>query len=206
MVVKYLLLIFHLLYIGVQCHSIETSDGHLCGVRELSEDEVISENRIRDEILRHRYESEGSRHLVNGGTINVYFHVIKHTNGNGDVSDTQIANQINVLNNAFAAGGWSFVLIQKIVTVNNAWYALTQGTASEYDMKYSLRKGTAMDLNIYSASLQGGLLGWATFPSSYSVSSSYQDGVVIGFGTVPGGSSSNYNQGMFAFIYYLFFM
>ena len=59
-------------------------------------------------------------------------------------------------------------------------------------MKRSLRKGTMADLNIYSANLQGGLLGWATFPkSTYSAT----DGVVVLNESLPGGSAAPYNQG-----------
>jgi hypothetical protein len=44
---------------------------------------------------------------VSGGTINVYFHVINRGTGiaNGDVPQSQITSQINILNAAFAPWG-----------------------------------------------------------------------------------------------------
>ena len=59
-------------------------------------------------------------------------------------------------------------------------------------MKRSLRQGTMADLNIYSANLQGGLLGWATFHmSTYSAT----DGVVVLNESLPGGSAVSYDLG-----------
>jgi hypothetical protein len=61
-------------------------------------------------------------------------------------------------------------------------------------MKNALRKGTADDLNIYSCNPSNGILGYATFPSSYSRSPSL-DGVVILDQSMPGGTAKPYNLG-----------
>jgi hypothetical protein len=131
-----------------------------------------------------------------GGVIDVYFHVINKGSGiaNGDIPDSQIAAQINVLNNAYATTGWSFNLVATDRTTNSTWYTAGPGTTAETQMKNALRRGTADDLNIYSANPGGGLLGWATFPSSYA-GNPKNDGVVILFSSVPGGTAAPYNLG-----------
>jgi hypothetical protein len=133
---------------------------------------------------------------VIGGVINVYFHVIN--NGplvaNGNIPDSQIASQINVLNAAYATTGWSFSLAATDRTTNASWYTMTPGSAAETQAKAALRQGTADDLNIYSANIGQGLLGWATFPSSYA-SNPKSDGVVVLFSSLPGGSAAPYNLG-----------
>lgn len=131
-----------------------------------------------------------------GGVINVYFHVINRGTGisNGDIPDSQITAQINVLNDAFASTGWSFNRIATTRTTNATWFNSCDSSSVETQMKNALRQGSADDLNIYSCNPGGGLLGWATFPSSYA-SNPKRDGVVILYSSVPGGSAAPYNLG-----------
>ena len=128
-----------------------------------------------------------------GTTINVYFHVITDTSGNGDLTAGEVNSQISVLNAAYAGTGFTFNLVATDRTANNSWYTTTGGS-SEAQMKATLRQGTADDLNIYSNNMGAGLLGWATFPSSYASSPS-MDGVVILYSSLPGGSTAPYNLG-----------
>lgn len=123
--------------------------------------------------------------------VPVYFHVITNTSGAGDVSDAQIANQIAVLNAAFPS--FAFTLVDTDRTANNTWYT-SSGGSSETQMKNALREGGANALNIYTNNMGGGLLGWATFPSSYA-SQPKNDGVVLLYSSLPGGSAAPYNLG-----------
>jgi Pregnancy-associated plasma protein-A len=134
--------------------------------------------------------------LVSGGTINVYFHVINNGSGisNGDVPDSQIAAQMNVLNAAYGPWGWSFTLVATDRTTNASWYTVTPGTTAEQQMKSALRRGTADDLNLYTANIGQGLLGWSAFPQDYS-RNPIDDGVVVLFSSLPGGSAVPYDEG-----------
>lgn len=144
-----------------------------------------------------RFNTEANATTV---TVNVYVHVLTNSSGGGNVTDTQISNQIRVLNDSYSGltGGantkFRFQLVSTDRTANNTWFAAGYGTTAETQMKSALRKGTAKDLNIYFNQPSTGELGWATFPSSYS-SQPLKDGVVCDGRTVPGGSMDPYNEG-----------
>jgi hypothetical protein len=169
----------------------QVADPRNCGAEEIdAEQQAQIEARFAAEQVK-----QGMGGVVNAQAVSipVYFHVIRTSAGTGGVTTTQINNQITVLNNAFAPAGFSFYLAGTDYTNNDSYYTCSGGTC-ETNMKNALRKGTASALNFYTNNMGGGLLGWATFPWSYS-STNKNDGVVVLQGSLPGGSTTNYNQG-----------
>lgn len=132
--------------------------------------------------------------MVTSATINVYWHTITSSSGAGSLSSTEINDQIDVLNGAYSPHGYTFNLVSTDTTANNDWFVVQPDTSSEYYMKTTLRQGSAQDLNIYTANIGGGLLGWATFPKDYA-GNPWMDGVVLLYTSLPGGSATNYNEG-----------
>lgn len=126
--------------------------------------------------------------------IPTYFHVITNTQGQGAVTQQKIDEQMAVLNAAYASTGISFALAGVDTTANNTWYTMGPDTSTEAQAKNALRKGGKGDLNIYSANIGGGLLGWATFPEWYN-SDPKGDGVVLLTASLPGGTAAPYNLG-----------
>ena len=129
-------------------------------------------------------------------TVPVWFHVINKGTGlsNGDIPQSQIDDQIAVLNAAYASTPFKFSLAGVDRTTNATWYTMAPGSSAEKNAKTALRKGGADALNLYTANPGGGLLGWATFPSDYAAKPK-NDGVVVLFSSVPGGTATPYNEG-----------
>lgn len=131
-------------------------------------------------------------------TVPVHVHVINKGAGtaNGDVPDSMIAAQINVLNAAYAVNGspFKFQLASTNRTTNTSWYTMAPGSTAESQAKNALRVGGADALNLYTASPGQGLLGWATFPSDYAAKPN-MDGVVILNTSLPGGGAVPYDEG-----------
>jgi hypothetical protein len=174
----------------------EASPDARCSSRKLTETEVAAIDAHQKARLEARKQSGEVTATVTGATIPVYFHVINRGTGvsNGDVTTTMINDQINVLNAAYAPWGYSFSLVSVDRTTNSSWFTGCYSVGTEKQMKSALRRGSADDLNLYTCSPSGGILGWATFPSSYASQPSL-DGVVMLYSSMPGGSASPYNLG-----------
>jgi hypothetical protein len=128
-----------------------------------------------------------------GGTIPVAFHVI--TSGRqGQVTNAQLAAQVEAMNQAYRGTGYSFRLASVNRTENTGWYRMVLGTATERKAKQALAIDPAHRLNIYVCGPGQQLLGWAYYPWSFP-EGHFMDGVVMHYGTVPGGYLERYNQG-----------
>lgn len=172
-----------------------------CGTHVFSEAETIAIEEQAEMLMSRQSSAERFRIQSNATTvtIDVWFHIIKNTSGAGNVTSQMIADQIQVLNDAYSGvtGGantrFRFQLAGTTTTVNNSWYTAGLGSAAETQMKNALRVGNAATLNIYTTN-GGGYLGWATFPSSYA-SAPKQDGVVCLYSSLPNGGAVPYDEG-----------
>jgi hypothetical protein len=157
-----------------------------CATKDLSADEVLADQARMAALADTSY-------ITPSRNIPVYWHSIRSASGTGGVTTQQINDSIAVLNAAYAGTSFSFTLTATTTTNNGTWYTCSGGSC-ETQMKSALRQGGSNALNVYSNNMGGGLLGWATFPSSYAGNPS-NDGVVILAGSVPGGNAAPYNEG-----------
>jgi hypothetical protein len=144
--------------------------------------------------------------LPNGSVhIPTVFHVVSdHTLSATEKArwERLIAAQMTVLNDSYggktapdaADSPFRFSLAKIDYTVNAQWYTVSPGK-TERDMKKALYTGNSETLNVYSANIGGGLLGWAYFPKGYNNGRDYIDGVVMLDESMPGGTAGKYAQG-----------
>ena len=127
----------------------------------------------------------------------VYFHVMLDSKGKGDVTQTQINNQVAVLNKTYAGQessqasntGFTFTLAGVDRFRNSQWHADRQSTT----YRAQTRQGGPNALNIWLVEWKS-TLGIATFPWDYAANPSI-DGIRVHYASLPGGSIANYNQG-----------
>jgi len=182
----------YVLFLCVACGCLAQRHLHpnRCSTREPLLDEILKvENDYKDFL-----SNEGE--VLASVTLQTYFHVINTGSGlsNGDIPQSQIDLQMQVLNDSYKSMGVFFSLKAVDRTTNSNWYTATPGTRAEEQMKTALRKGGAADLNFYTNNMGRGLLGWATFPWDYTTNPT-MDGVVILFTSLPGGTKVPYDEG-----------
>ncbi|KAF9008780.1 metalloprotease [Cyathus striatus] len=172
-----------------------TASRRVCGTVISDENVAIAEKHFQaNKVVPGDFSIEAT-------AINVYFHVISKdsTLAGGNIPDSQIADQITVMNTAYANAGITWVLAGTTRTVNANWFnTVGPDSTLQTTMKNSLRVGDAKSLNVYTVGFVSGsgagLLGYSTFPSSYS-SAPKDDGVVILYSSLPGGTATPYDLG-----------
>ncbi len=167
------------------------ADGHIQRGHRCSAPEMTSEQRAADMLVMDEIGVLPKANI----NISTVFHVVyKERRGvqEGNIPDSMVLDQMDVLNAAFAGTGFSFTLDQIQRHKNNKYY--TGCYNQDTRMKNAYAVDPANNLNIYTCSPSGGTLGYAYLPSSFNESDN-RHGVVLLDESLPGGSASPYNLG-----------
>lgn len=144
--------------------------------------------------VRAAVKALGSRLVGKPGIlVPVAVHVL-HSATEGDVTPTQIDDQIDVLNGAYADTAFSFYLASVDYTLNSKWFSKCHAVGQESQMKQALAIDPAHTLNLYTCKPGAGYLGWSYTAWAYP-ESSYWHGPVVHYQTLPGGTAAPYNLG-----------
>jgi hypothetical protein len=180
-----------LVFILINCIFANAQIVDRCPTPNLSEKEI---ERVRNEIDSYLSinKYDGVSEAI---TIPIAFHVIRYESGAADVTNQQITDQIDVLNDAFSITNFRFSL-HSINRINNTKWATVKYVSTPTETEKELKKELAINpskiLNFYTADTK--VLGWARFPWDYD-EDSYLHGTIIGYSTLPGGDRYPYNQG-----------
>ena len=168
---------------------------------------IAIHRQLRDRRIRRRASPSTSIY-----TVDTFFHIVSTQDQSKTVTHDMIANQLGILQAAYASSNISFQLRGVDHTVNNTW-ATDQNDA---DMKLALRRGNYSTLNIYfqtnlSTTAYGAptqLLGYCTLPtnvtykpcddcppSEFPPANYAMDGCNVHAGSMPNGPLRFYNQG-----------
>jgi hypothetical protein len=162
-----------------------------CAIDSIPPDEAgriqtrIEEFQVNDEIVKPNTAVR---------RIKVFFHVIKgeQPTNDGNLDQTQIDTQMNVLNDMYASAHFQFELSKVDWRTNLQWFEMEKNSPAESAAMQALGNKRKDVLDIYTANI--GAYGWAVYPQQVSANP-YRDGVVIHFSTLPGGAVAHYNQG-----------
>ena len=94
--------------------------------------------------------------------IPVTFHVLRRSNGLGDVSNDKLDQYVQYLNDEFTGSPFSFY--KKATTRTNSDALHYCDFNSFFQAGQQLRQGGVADMNVYFCSITTGAGGWAYFP------------------------------------------
>ncbi len=148
------------------------------------------------------YDKSSSPRLDDGSQrIKTIVHVIRRNNRSGNTTNKQVRRQIRVMNNAFSGDTAKASVntpfrfrIKDIQRTNDTDLYNWDIQDDDTEAKDKLHRGGFRTLNLYVAKLDGGLLGYATFPTAND-KRLFLDGIVVTKESLPGGSAAPYNKG-----------
>ncbi|KAF9000834.1 metalloprotease, partial [Cyathus striatus] len=181
-----------------------------CGTFISTEDRLAAEEKFQIDKALKKTQREACQFSV----ANVYFHVIAENNtvAGGWLPDIAIENQFHDLNQELSFVGLQWTLAGIDRMINETWLRgiyQTNGVV-QMEMKQRLGIGNVSDLNIYTVGYVAvfyyefnslpvcrfilDATRYSTFPFSYEYNP-IDDGVIIRFPSLPGGTGTNNNMG-----------
>ncbi len=144
--------------------------------------------------IGERLRVSGTAHRARQLEIPVQVTILRTKAGKYDLTDQQVNDQIDILNQAFAPHGFSFRLagIERRDKTKLAKRCLRPHIEERLKERFAVDPSTT--LNIYSCRLASGVLGYARFPFDLPEDSTLQ-GVVLLHSVFPGGSAVPYHLG-----------
>jgi hypothetical protein len=158
--------------------------GVRCATPHVTREQAAAVERVL-EFQRRNRPSPGS-----GASIPVVFHVI-HDGVEGNVPDSLLEAQLQVLNQAYRGTGYSFTLQAVNRVQNQQWFT---GCYASQKFKRELAVDPAHTLNFYTCKPKGNILGYAYLPWSFA-ETDYRHGVVVLYSSLPGGGAAPYDEG-----------
>lgn len=123
--------------------------------------------------------------------IPVAFHVLYNMSGVGNLSDSDLQNQIAVLSNAFPSLNFQFYLAVVTRTQRDDWFSLPS-SGPDTEVQQALAVDPAHVMNVYIGDMPGDWYGWGSYPDQFSGESDVQHGILVDYVTFPGGPSHPY--------------
>lgn len=131
-----------------------------------------------------------------------WYHIV-HSGNTGKLTDAQVKAQFDQVNKDFSGlenpqeQGYDmdikFTFGGSTFTDNSAWFG--DMDRYEFDVKQAVAVDNTYNFNQYFGDFRGGgLLGFCYFPNSFA-ESSYRHGCVNLWSSIPGGGSTNYDEG-----------
>lgn len=168
-----------------------TVPGVRCATRSVTD---LERELVGDVVTRELPRFDEATRRLRQLTVPVVFHVVRTRKGKWDVSDHQILDQIQVLNDSYRRRGFQFEL-QSVKRYNKSSFArkcLQRKVERRFKRRHAV--DPANTLNIYTCRPSGNVLGYSWFPSDWA-EDSYMHGVVALYSTLPGGDAAPYNEG-----------
>ncbi len=162
-----------------------------CATRPVSE----AEKDLVDMVVASELPQRGVEELAGKITIPVAFHIVRKKNGEFDVTDQQVDDQMAVLSDSFSSKGFKFKLREIIRHDHNRFASkcLDLGVERSFKRKHAVDPATT--LNVYTCRPTDSILGYAWFPNDWGDEADPMHGVVIHYASMPGGAFARFNEG-----------